>query len=169
MPSKIAGLEASGKLVRYEPRRQKPKRRLYLCQQAVRDVTDPCSAFAVLGLQGGILAVFEHWTVGNRVWADADGKPRFLKPLYPPDPKVWEMLMLEPRAQVRVFFVFAEPNTIIATHARTRRLLGKRNSADWIEAKAQCMKSWNDLFGVPPFEGNTISDFVTENCDDFPI
>lgn len=167
--AKIASLEAARKLVRYEPRRVKAVRRLYLCEQAVKDVTEASSALAVMRLQGSVLAVFDHWTAGRRVWVDASGKPRLLKPLYPPDPKVWEMLVLEPGAQVRVFFVFAEPNTIVATHARTRNFLGKKNSANWLDAKAQCMRTWSELFDVPPFEGKTISDYVTENCDAFPI
>jgi len=169
IPVRIAALEASGKLVRYEPRFRKPKRRLYLCEQAVMDVTSPKSAFAVLNVQGRILSVFEHWTTGGRVWADPNGKPRFIKPLFPPDPKVWEMLMIEPGAQVRIFFIFAEPDTIIASHAKTRQLLGKRNSQEWIDAKINCMNCWNELFDAQPYYGDRISDYVTENYDEFPV
>jgi hypothetical protein len=166
---KLAALESQGRLVRYQPRFGKPQRRLYLCEQALKDVSSPHSQLAILGLQGAVLAVFEHWASGKKVWVDPDGKPKLIKPLYPPDPKVWEMLALEPRAQVRIFFVFAEPNTIIATHARTRSFLGKKHSANWIEAKSDCMKAWCSLFGCAPFQGNRISDYVTENCDEFTV
>lgn len=77
--------------------------------------------------------------------------------------------MIEPGAQVRIFFVFAEPDTIVASHMRTRSFLGKRNSENWKEAKSDCMSAWNKLFPHPPFKGTKIYDYVTENCDAFAI
>jgi hypothetical protein len=169
IPSELAALDQSGKLVPYVPRRQKATRRLYLGRQAVTDITSANSALAVLGIQGRVRDVFDIWTTGGRVWTDARGKPRFIKPLFPPKPEVWEMMMVEPGAQVRIFFVFAEPNTIVASHMRTRAFLGKRNSQNWKDAKSDCMDAWNKLFPHPPFKGTTIHDYVTENCDAFAI
>jgi hypothetical protein len=165
----ISDLEAQGKLVRYAPQRRVAKRRLYLCDQAVKDVTSPQSALAALAIQGRVRDVFERWTRGDRVWVDAAGKPRFIKPIFPPAPEVWEMLMIEPGAQVRIFFVFAEPDTIIASHARTRSFLGRKNSQNWIDAKNDCMTAWKKLFPHEPFKAASIHDYITENCDDFAI
>lgn len=167
----LAALEAAKKLVRYESRRHKPKRRLYLAETAVRDLTSPSSAFGVLGIQGRIRDVLERWTTGGRVWTDPDGKPRLLKPLFPPPPKVWEMMVIEPGAQVRLFCLFAEPDTLVVTHMHTRAMLGKKNSKIWKEAKEKCDAKWNELFSHPPFKAksNSIRDYVTENCDDYFI
>lgn len=166
---KIAHHEQAGNLVRYEPRRRKAERRLYLCKQAVDDLVSPNSAFFVFGLQGRITNVLEHWVTKGRVWSDPAGKPRFLKPIFPPEPNVWEMLMIEPGAQVRLFFVFAEPDTIVVSHMRLRSFLGKKGSQNWRDAKNQCMAAWNSLFDVPPHYGKRLSDFVTENYDDFAV
>jgi hypothetical protein len=165
----IAALEASKRLVRYEPRRRKPKRRLYLGQAAVHELTAGSSAFGILGMQGRIRDVLERWTLGDRVWTDPDGKPRLLKPLFPPPPEVWELMVIEPGAQVRIFCIFAEPDTLIVSQMNTRKLLGKRNSKIWKEAKDKCDQHWKSLFPHPPFKGETIHDYVTENCDDFPV
>lgn len=169
LSSRLSQLEVEGELVRYVPRIRRAKRRLYLHKRAVAELTSSTSTFAVLGLQGRIRDVLERWTVGDRVWTDAEGKPRFLKPLFPPAPNVWEMLMTEPRAQVRMFFVFAEPDTIFMSYMRTRSFLGRRSSQNWKEAKSECIATWNALFPYPPFQGSRITDYVTENCDVFSI
>lgn len=158
---------SDGSIFPYEPRRRKAKRRIYLYKQAVKDLNDPSSAFGVLNLQPQLANVLEIWVTGGRVWTDANRKPRFLKPIYPPSPDVWEMMMIEPRAQVRIFSLFAEPDTIFVSHMRTRAFLGKKGSQNWIDAKQYCWSTFINLFEVNPFKSPSIHDYVTENCDDF--
>jgi hypothetical protein len=77
--------------------------------------------------------------------------------------------MIEPGAQVRLFFLFAEPDTIIVSHMRTRAFLGKKGSQNWTSAKTDCWSTWHRLFQIPPFKAAHIRDYVTENCDEFAI
>ena len=162
------------KLFPYVLAHRRPKRRLFLTAGAFGELTRPDSAFGVLGVQPKIHVVFEHWVRGLEVWVDPDGKPRLLKPLFPPEPDVFELMILEPGAQVRAFCLFAEPDTLIVSHMNTRQLLGKRNSQQWRDAKALCMENWSDLFNSPPFRPagprpHNLRSYVTENCDDLLI
>src|SRR5208282_4148495 len=100
----ITALEADGKLVSYWPRsRHPPKRRLYLTESAVKDLTSPNSAMNALGLRGIIQADLDMWTLGGLVHTDERGKPCFLKPLCPPPPpnEIWELRVREPRVNAR--------------------------------------------------------------------
>jgi hypothetical protein len=166
----IASLEAAGKLTRYEPRsRHPPKRRLYLTDAALKDLNDPSSAVNALVGRGHIEAALTRWTLGDRVYGDAK-KCRFLCRLKPPPPEVWDIRVTEPIVQGRLFGRFAEPDTLILTKFHTRSMLGKMGSPNWISAMNSCQATWAGLFGnLPPYSGTTIHDYVTENCDDFPI
>ena len=152
--AKIASLEAARKLVRYEPRRVKAVRRLYLCEQAVKDVTEASSALAVMRLQGSVLAVFDHWTAGRRVWSMQVESLAYLNLSTRPIQKCGKCSFFEPGAQVRVFFVFAEPNTIVATHARTRNFrLGKKTlQIGWMPKLSACERGVNFSMFLPSKE-----------------
>jgi len=171
----IAVLEVAGKLRRYVPKsRYSPKRRLYLTEKAVKDLESPDSVINLLAIRGQVEEGLKRWVSGGRVWVDLQGKPRFLKPLCPPPsetpPEIWELRFTDPRVQARLFLRFAEPDTIIGTKFHTRKLLGDRGSPEWKAAFRECETSWNELFpGFTPFSGKTIHDYVTENCDDFPL
>lgn len=135
---------------------------------AWKDLTDSSSAVNLLGCRGAIEASLTRWTVGERVYGDS--RSRFLRRLDPPPPEVWEIRVTEPVVQARLFGRFAEPDTVVLTKFFTRQLLGKKGSLSWTAAMAGCVGAWEALFcHEPPFAGNTIHQYVTENCDDFPI
>lgn len=170
MAQQIIQLEAAGRLVRYVPRgRRVAKRRLYLTQGAVQDLTSTSSPTNVLVGRGALEAALTRWTLGDRVYGDAHGHS-FLKRLTPPPPEIWEVRVTESVVQARLFGRFAEPDTLILNKFHTRRYLGDEGSQEWNEAMAECESTWNEMFGVTqPFSGVVISDYVTENCDAFPI
>jgi hypothetical protein len=174
-PSIIA-LTASGKLCKYPLRsRQTAKRRLFLTETALKDLEDPNSATNILGVRGFIESAMTRWVLGQRVFADDKGKPRFLKRLDPPPPEIWEIRVIEPRVQARLFGRFAEPDTLVLSRFHSRGVLrDKKKSAkhdsEWQTAMNECESTWNKLFpGMAPFNGPDIHAYVTENCDDFPI
>jgi len=166
----IGALEGGGKLRRYVPRgRHPPKRRLYLAGPAMKDFDDPSSAVNLLVRKGFVEAALTRWTTGGLVWGDKK-KGRFLDRLCPPPPEIWEMRVTEPTVQARLFGRFAEPDTLILTNFHTRSYLGAKGSQAWIAAMNNCAQVWDALLpNHPPFSGSTIHDYVTENCDDFPI
>lgn len=166
----IAALEAAGKLTRQAPKtRQPPKRRLYLTSSALRDFNDPTSAVNVLCGRGFINAALTRWTSGGRIFGD-ETRGRFLVRLSAPPPEIWEVRVTEPVVQARLFGRFAEPDTLILTKFHTRQLLGRKGSPGWTAAVQHCEQTWANLFETfPPHSGLTIHDYVSENCDDFPI
>lgn len=165
----IKTLEASGVLVRYMPRASRPpKRRLFLCPDAHKDLTDPTSATNMLVGKGYILAALDRWTLGDKIYGSKRGE--FLDRLEPPPPEVWEVRVTPPRIQARLFGRFAEPDTLILTKFHTRDLLGDRGSQGWKQAMAHCEQCWNTHFaGISHFAATNIHAYVTENCDDYPI
>lgn len=166
----IAQLEAAGKLTRYLPRgRRPPKRRLYMNQIAVTDLTSSSSAANVLVGRGQLEAALTRWTLGDRVYGDAHGHC-FLKRLNPPPPEIWEVRVTESVVQARLFGRFAAQDTLILTKFHTRPYLGDEGSREWAEAMTGCETAWNKLFGgVQPLIATTIHQYVSENCDDYPI
>lgn len=169
--AQITLLEKSGKLARFVPRtRWPPKRRLFLTQRAEKELTSPHSAVNLLKLGGYVRAAMTRWASGGKVHASDRGKPGFLKRLCSPPPEIWEVRVTDPDVQVRLFGRFAEPDTLILTHFHTRNLLGKKKSRAWKHAMKDCEAEWATLFpNHSPFSGQTIHDYVTENCDEFPI
>jgi hypothetical protein len=167
----LAALEADGKLTRYPPRRSRhpAKRRLFLTIEAVRDLTDRNSAVNLLVGRGFVEGSLMRWVSGQRIYGDHRGG-RFLCRLAPPPPEIWEIRITEPVTQARLFGRFAAPDTLILTRFHTRRLLGNKGSPDWRRATAECENIWFRLFGsTHPFSGSSIEQYVTENCDDFPL
>lgn len=167
--SHIVELVRSKRLFPYVPPSRHPaKRRLYLTEEAVKDLTS--GIISLMGLRGLVEADLKRWVQNGRVYAGLDGRPRFLKPLCPPPPEIWEMRFTPPRVQARMFCRFAEPDTLIGTKFHTRQLLGDKGSRNWNDAMLACESRWNALFPeYPPFSAATIHEYVTENCDDFAI
>jgi hypothetical protein len=172
----IAALYAAGKLRKCPLRSRLPaKRRLFLTESAVKDLEDPNSATNILAVRGFIESAMARWVLGERIYADERGRPRFLKRLDAPPPEVWEIRVIEPRVQARLFGRFAEPDTLILNRFYSRGVLRDRKKSaaqdsEWRTAMVECESIWKTLFpGVSPFTGPNIHAYVTENCDDFPI
>lgn len=165
----IVQLQATGKLVPYIPQTRQPaRRRLYLASPALNDLTNKDFATNLLSGRGYIEAALTRWTSDGRVFGDNRG--RFLFRLDPPPPEIWEIRVTEPVVQSRLLGRFAEPDTLILTKFYTRRLLGDKGSANWAAGMVTCEAIWNELFaGAAPFMAKTIHEYVTDNCDDFPI
>jgi hypothetical protein len=166
----IASLEADGKLVRYAPKTRNPlRRRLFLTYDAIDDLENPRSAINGLRLKPYVLAAMTHWTAGGLVNA-AGGKGRFMRRLDAPPPEIWEIRVTEQDVQSRLFSRFAEPDTLVLTKMHTRTLLGKKGSREWKTAMESCESAWAQLFqGITPFVVSSVHDYITENCDDFPL
>lgn len=136
---------------------------------AVRDFNDPQSAVNILVGRGYVTAALTRWAAGDRVHGD-ERRGRFLYRLDPPPPEVWEIRVTEPVVQARLLGRFAEQDTLILTKFYTRQLLGKYGSPEWSRAMTECEATWKELFGSQsPLSGASIHDYVSENCDDFPI
>lgn len=171
----IASAEASGKLIRFAPKSRRPLvRRLFLAQEAFKDLDDPQSATNIMTGRGHIIAALERWVRGGQIYAD-NGKGRFLKRLDGPPPEIWEIRVTQPVVNARLFGRFAYASTLILTNFHTRPYLGPKYvkgkpSAKWIKAMESCEDSWNNLFPcTPPMAGNTVHAYITENCDDFHL
>ena len=135
----------------------------------MKDFDDASSATNLLVGQGFIRSSFDRWVLGERVYSDGK-KATFLKDLEPPPPEIWEIRVTEPVAQARLIGRFAAPDTIIIAKFYTRRFLGKKASSEWKGAMAHCNSLWEQLFpDHPPFSRETIGEYVTENCDEYPI
>ena len=166
----LRGLRDADMLFPYLPvRTSKPaRRRLFLTAHSEEQRTNPNSATNLLCGRGSIEAALNRWVLGERVYGDRKG--RYLANLEPPPPEIWEIRVTEPTAQARLFGRFAEPDTLILTGFHTRRLLGDKGSQEWSDAMQDCVRQWEAfLAALPIFSGSTIHEYVTENCDDFPI
>ena len=168
----IVRLEQQGKLVRYVPKRtaRHSKRRLFMAVRMNDSLCDPNSPVNLLVGRGEIEAALTLWTVGDRIYNNAKRQPGFLKRLESPPPEVWAIRITNPNPQLRVFGRFAEPDTFVAMDIYTRQYLGRKKSKAWKNACAQCVFDWRELFPqYEPFIGRRVSDYVTENCDDFAL
>ena len=170
----ILNVESDGKLVRYIPQRtlHSAKRRLFMTATAHQQLASARSAINLLNLRGGIDAALTLWTVGDRVLNDGKRKPKggFIKRLEAPPPEIWEIRIAYPMPAIRAFGRFAEPDTLILTDFQTRATLGKKGSPAWAAAGRKCETDWISLFGnAAPHTGVRVSDYITENCDDFQL
>jgi hypothetical protein len=166
----LAVLEAGGKVIPFRPVSRNPaRRRLYLAEQAIRDFNDRGSAVNMLVGAGAIEAAMTRWVLGGLVYGNGK-RGLFLDRLDPPPAEVWEIRVIEHNPQARLFGRFAEQDTLVLTAFHTRGHLGKKFSLAWLDAMTVCVASWERLFpGMPPFSRNTIHEYVSENCHDFPI
>lgn len=139
-----------------------------MTKEAAKDLADPNSAVNLLIGRGFIEAALTRWTLKQRIIGNTR-RGLFLDRLDPPPPEIWELRVTEPIVQARLFARFAEPDTLIISAMHTRGMLGNKGSAGWTTAMRSCEATWNRLFSSPPFSRDAIRDYVTENCDDFPI
>ena len=171
----ILALEHQGQLRRFLPPRTRlpAVRRLYLAVPAMKDFDDPHSAANYFSGRSFVEGALTRWVLGGRVWAVERRKKReggFLKRLEPPPNDVWEVKVTEPRPQVRLFGRFAEADTLILTKFHLRDSLKEKGSSQWGAAMTECDNLWSALFPrIPIYSKSTISDYVTRNCDDYPI
>jgi len=166
----IRSLQEAGVLFPYVPPRTRrlPKRRLFLTKRARMELITPDSATNMLCGRGNIENALTRWVLGDRIYGSKTS--RFLADLTPPPPEVWEVRVIEPSVQVRLFGRFAEPDTLILTQFHTRDHLGPKESKAWSDAMTETVKQWDDFEpNLPVFSANTIREYVTENCDDFQI
>ena len=167
----IRDLHAAEKLFPYHPEgtRKLAKRCVFLTREAAEKFNDPQSAVNLLCARGPIAAALTRWVVGGLVYGEQT-RGRFLVMLHPPPPDIWEIRVTEPVVQARLLGRFAAPDVLVLMRLHTRSHLGDKGSAEWNEAMADCVRQWDQLFpGVPPFSGSSIHQYVTENCDDFPL
>lgn len=167
----LQGFHDAKMLFPYAPvRTTRPaRRRLFLTAQAEDQRLNPNSATNLLCGRGFIEAALMRWVMGERVYGDKK-QGRSLRDLDPPPQEVWEVRVTEPATQGRLFGRFAEPDTLILTGFHTRRLLGNKGSREWSDAMQDCARQWEAFTpALPVFAGSTIHEYVTENCDDFPI
>ena len=149
----LIGLQHARKLFPYQPSetRNPPRRRIFL--------TAPD-----LDTGGFVAAGLTRFVLGERVYKS------FLKRLDPPPEEIWEIRVTAPRPQWRLLGRFLEPDTLVLTGVFSRDALGRKGSAAWKAAIADCVRQWAVLFpGRSPHSATTIHDYVTENCDDFPL
>src|ERR1043165_1780409 len=93
--TRIKELEQSGVLVRYMPRASAPpKRALFLCPDAQKDLSDAASATNMLVGRAGIVGALERWVTGGLVHGARRGE--FLDRLKPPPPEIWEIRVTVP-------------------------------------------------------------------------
>ena len=166
----LKALQDAKVLFAYRPTRTRlrARRRLFLTAGAEHQRIDPQSATNMLCGKGYVHAALDRWVLGNRIFGDR--KLRHLSDLCPPPPEVWEIRVIEPRPQARLFGRFVEPDTLILTAFHTRDHLGNKGSQAWTYAMQDCVNQW-DAFApaLLPFSADSILQYVTENCDDFPI
>jgi hypothetical protein len=168
----IVALERKGELTRYVPARtlRAPARRFFMTKHMAQLLTDPNSAVNLLVGRGAIEAALTQWTVGDYLYDNGHGGPGFIKRLVAPPPEIWEIRVTHPAPQARIFGRFAEPDTFIATTMHTRSYLGSKGSGAWISTCNQCAADWAALLPMfPPHQGKAVCDYITEDCDDFPL
>jgi hypothetical protein len=168
IPDRIWVLEQSGALLRYVPRNGRAVRRcLFLGAEMQKQLNDPQSAICRSGQWPDIIQAFDRWVEGGRLYVDDHGRPRTLKRLKPPPSDIWEIRVVEPRPQVRIFGRFASIDVFVALFGRTRPSLGRRGSEGWRNAMTGCEHQWKALFDIlSPLQGGHMRDFVSEAFDD---
>jgi hypothetical protein len=167
----LKSLQDAAILFPYLPRNpQAPaRRRLFLTAKAEQDRANDQSATNILCGKGYVHAALDRWVLGDRIFGNRR-KGEFLADLFPPPPEIWEIRVREPRVQARLFGRFPEADTLILTGFHTRPYLGDKGSQGWISAMEDCVRQWEAFRpGLPLFSRQSIHDYVTENCDDFPI
>jgi hypothetical protein len=164
----IAEAESKDKLVRFVPTRTRHavRRRAFLSKVASEEIRSSGSAAVLFKGAGHIEAALTKWVLGERIY---EGFLKRLKP--PPVADIWEIRVVQPTPQWRVFALFACPNTLIIYRSHTRGFLDKKGSAAWKSAMKGSAQFWAEIFGTePPYrQGDRSVDYVTENCDDFKV
>ncbi len=170
----IQSLEKAGELRPVLPlRTRRPaKRRAYLTKEAMKDLDDDHSPTNFFAGRHWVQAALMRWVLGDRVWRIRTRGSKwvggFLKRLDPPPIEIWEVKVVEPKPQVRLFGRFADHDLLIFTKFHLRDKLGDRGSKQWESAMKGCEASWAAL-GLPLYSRSLIEDYVSENCDDYPV
>jgi len=169
----LAQHESDERVLRYVPDgKRKARRRLFLTAEAVQEYSNNSSAVNLLVGRGQIKSAFDKWTLGGRIHGDYRNgkivKGRFICPLHPPPNDIWEIRVTEPVNQARLLGLFVETDTFLLTHLYTRRVLDEGEG--WSNSMKRSEDAWKALFpNNLPFKGISIHDYVSENCDNFPI
>jgi len=162
----IIKAEQNGQLLRYIPRALRGcKRAAFLSKEAYNDINKELSAASLLGGTGYIHAALTKWVNGEYIYKG------FIKRLAKPPPDIWEIKVTEPNPQWRIFFRFADKDTIIISKCYSRNTLKDKNSQAWKEAMNGCETFWNNIFGnISPFVNEDRSiNYVSDKCDDFKV
>jgi hypothetical protein len=169
----LAALEAERKIARCRPDgNRKARRCAFLTAEAINHYNNDQPAAMLLVGRGPIKNALDHWTLGRRIWGKAERgiftEGRFLKPLHPPPPHIWEIRVTEPVIQVRLFCLFIAKDMLLLTNFHTRKFLDE--GSNWSEAMGKSAEAWKSLLPeYSPFVGQSIGDYLSENYDDFPI
>lgn len=169
----VKDLEIAKKIVRYKPDGNRMARRcLFLTAAAAKEYNDDQSPVILLAKRGPVKNAFDHWTLGRRIWGrESRGvftEGRFLKPLHPPPPNIWEIKVTEPVVQIRIFGLFIEQDSFLVTSLHTRRFLDE--DQNWLRVMNESAAAWKLLFPtVNPLVKNRIGDYISENYDDFSV
>ena len=149
--------------------RSPPKRRAFLMGQARSEFNSPSSAVNTLVGKGLIYNSLVRWTSGGLVHGNKR-RGLFVNSLDAPPPDIWEIRVTEPRVQARFIGCFAEKDTLVLMRLHTRNYLGKKGSLAWSSAMAACVTDWSAHFSqYAMHHAHSIHDYVSENCDDFPV
>lgn len=171
----IQSLERAGELRAVRPLRTRrlPKRRAYLAKDAMKDLDDDHSPTNFFAGRHWVQAALMRWVLGDPVWRirrRGTWEGGFLKRLEPPPVEIGEVKVVEPRPQVRLFGRFAGPDILGLTKFHLRDRLGDKGSRQWAAAMKECDDIWNALRPQLPLHSKPlIGDYVSENCDDYPI
>lgn len=151
--------------------RRLAKRRAYLTKEAMKDLDDDRSPTNFFAGRHWVESALMRWVLGDRIWRVQrrhGWEGGFLKRLEPPPIEIWEVKVIEPRPQVRLFGRFAGPDLLIFTKFHLRDTLGDKGSKQWEGAMKDCEHAWSKL-GLPLHSKTAIQDYVSGNCDDYPI
>jgi len=149
--------------------RHPPKRRAYLLGQAKSEFQSAESAVNLLVGKGQIYNSLVRWTSGGLVHGNKR-RGLFLDSLDPPPSDLWEVRVTEPIVQARFIGCFADRDTLVLMRLHTRGFLGDKGSQAWSSAMAACVADWSLHFPQHSIHSApSIHDYVSENCDDFPI
>lgn len=150
----------------------KARRALFMTHEMQRVMSNPVSSVNFFQQKAEIISFFERWVGGGliAIRLTQEGKDAELARLMPPPEEIWEIRLLAPRPQVRVFGRFAARDMLVVTAAHNRDQLGsatsrtgKRNQS-WLRAMYDCERDWNRIFGgAEPLRGYAIGDYVSEN------
>ncbi|ETA72362.1 hypothetical protein MesloDRAFT_1232 [Mesorhizobium japonicum R7A] len=144
----LNGLVTNGDLYRLEAKPPRRSLRALYCTPAVmKELNDATSSVNYHKARADCMRVMERWVSGEPIDVSMSGAGRgaVLARLDPPPPDSWELRVTEPSTQFRIFCQFAEQDTLIATHIRTRGTLlktkmrtGKNRSSAWTGAMWEC-------------------------------
>lgn len=169
---RLGALVAEGVLFPVRSSRWNNQRAIFLSEELNRALADPRSALNFFDQKAEIIGFFERWISGSKIAVrlDNDDRGAELARLLPPPEEIWEIRILSPRPQLRIFGRFIARDMLVVTAAWNRDQLGTaftrkgKTSRSWMRAMHDCEREWSRLFGrAEPFRGHAIRDYVSEN------